>query len=236
MPDEVALSGGRVTAGVVRVGDTVRRPPRENSSFVRALLRRLEDGGFAAAPQYLGRDDQGRDILTYLPGIVPPDLDAAIPDETLVAAAALIKRYHDTTAGSVLARAQEVVCHNDLSPCNFVFRDGRPVGIIDFDTAAPGRRLQDVGYALFLWLCLGTGGPDASEQARRIGVFCDAYAIEHSGRVVEAIVSAVAANVEHLRSDGRHFDAEWWQEQLDWIRAHRDQLAPVSLYFANPSY
>ena len=41
-------------------------------------------------------------------------------------------------------------------PCNFVFRDGRPVGIIDFDAAAPGPRLRDVGYAIFLWLNLGS--------------------------------------------------------------------------------
>jgi aminoglycoside phosphotransferase (APT) family kinase protein len=37
-------------------------------------------------------------------------------------------------------------------------REGKPVGIIDFDAAAPGERLQDVGYALFLWLNLGSDG------------------------------------------------------------------------------
>ena len=35
---EIALGGGRVTPGVVRVGDTVRRPAKANTPFVRILL------------------------------------------------------------------------------------------------------------------------------------------------------------------------------------------------------
>jgi aminoglycoside phosphotransferase (APT) family kinase protein len=44
-------------------------------------------------------------------------------------------------------------------------REGKPVGIIDFDAAAPGERLQDVGYALFLWLNLGSDGPPVTKYA-----------------------------------------------------------------------
>jgi hypothetical protein len=90
---------------------------------------------------------------------VPGELDAGLSDEVLAAAARLICRYHDATAASVLAEQEEVICHNDLSRCNFVFRGGVPAGIIDFDNAAPGKRLHDVGYALFLWLNLGNRRP-----------------------------------------------------------------------------
>ncbi|WP_165504856.1 phosphotransferase [Rhizobium pisi] len=44
----------------------------------------------------------------------------------------------------------EVVYHNDLSPCNFVFRQQIPVAIIDFDAASFGRRVYDLGYAAWL--------------------------------------------------------------------------------------
>src|SRR5436190_14573950 len=47
---ETPLTGGRITAGVVRVGDTVRRPPKPNASLVRALLGRLEQLGLELAP------------------------------------------------------------------------------------------------------------------------------------------------------------------------------------------
>jgi aminoglycoside phosphotransferase (APT) family kinase protein len=39
-------------------------------------------------------------------------------------------------------------CHHDPGPNNTVFRDGRPVALIDFDFAAVGDPLEDVGYGL----------------------------------------------------------------------------------------
>jgi Ser/Thr protein kinase RdoA (MazF antagonist) len=226
--EEVGLVGGRVTRGVVRVGETVRRPAKRNSAFVRRLLAHLEERGFDAAPRYLGTDELGRETFSYLPGDVPPDLDAAIPDAALAHAARLIRRFHDATAGSTLAGKHEVACHGDLSPCNFVFRDGVPIGIIDFDAAAPGTRLEDLGYALFLWLNVGTDGAPLAEQARRIQLFCDAYGIATDVRVVDAIRDAVAANLTRLRVDGRAAaDIRWWQQQLDWLDRHRDRLVEL---------
>src|SRR5947209_20283111 len=63
---EIALLGGRLTPGIVQVGDTVRRPPKGNVAFVHDLLLFLEDQGFPFAPRFLGMDEQGREILSYL--------------------------------------------------------------------------------------------------------------------------------------------------------------------------
>lgn len=225
--NELPLQGGRVTVDVVRVGDTVRRPRRPNSEFVRLLLQQLEESGFEAVPRYLGEDDQGREMFSFLAGEVPPDLIAGYSDQALAHAARLIRRYHDATVSFPLAKSGEVVCQNDLSPCNFVFRDGLPRGIIDFDAAAPGTRLEDLGYALFLWLNIGTDGPPAPKQARRIRVFCDAYGIEADEVVIKAIADAVATNIQRLRADDRQRDVEWWQKQLDWIEHYRAELLPL---------
>ena len=40
---EIALGGGRVAPGVVRVADTVRRPAKANTPFVRILLSELAE-------------------------------------------------------------------------------------------------------------------------------------------------------------------------------------------------
>ncbi|HEV3504472.1 MAG TPA: trifolitoxin immunity protein, partial [Actinomycetes bacterium] len=53
---EQHLPGGFVNA-VVRVGDTVRRPPPANAGFVHALLDHLERRGWAGAPRFLGLDE-----------------------------------------------------------------------------------------------------------------------------------------------------------------------------------
>ena len=223
----IPLSGGRITPGVVRIEDTVRRPRRGNAVLVRALLDRLEELGLELAPSYRGIDEQGREIFSYLDGDVPDELDASFSDPTLVAAARLIRRFHDATAGSPLADACEVVCHGDLSPCNAVFRAGLPVALIDFDNAAPGTRLDDLGYALFLWLNIGTDGPEPSEQARRIRIFCEAYRVPAGPGIVAAIRSAVAANIERLEERGRRADVEWWRAQLDWVEQNGAALAAI---------
>lgn len=57
MVHEIALAGGRVTAGVVRVGDTVRRPIASDRTQVHSLLTYLEEARFASAPRFLGIDD-----------------------------------------------------------------------------------------------------------------------------------------------------------------------------------
>jgi Phosphotransferase enzyme family len=59
---------GNVTSGVVRIGDTIRRPVGPWSDAVDALLAYLQDVGFTAAPRPLGRDDRGRQVLEYVPG------------------------------------------------------------------------------------------------------------------------------------------------------------------------
>jgi hypothetical protein len=173
---ETPLPGGRVTAGVVQVGETVRRPMMADRSRSQALLRHLEARGFDATPRFLGIDGEGREILSFLPGDVPSDL-GHYDDVTLGAAAALLRRFHDATADfpGVPAVGAEVMCHNDWGPPNAVFVDGVPTGIIDFDTVKPGLRLWDLGYSAFSWLDLGEDAYTGEQQIERLKVFADGY-------------------------------------------------------------
>jgi hypothetical protein len=45
--EEIPLPGGRLTPGIVRVGNTVRRPPKGNAAFVHALLLFLRGAGLS---------------------------------------------------------------------------------------------------------------------------------------------------------------------------------------------
>ena len=62
---EVALKGGMSTPGVVRVGDTVRRPLKEKSPFVHDVLRHLERQGFDRVPRFLGIVEKGREMRPF---------------------------------------------------------------------------------------------------------------------------------------------------------------------------
>jgi hypothetical protein len=217
MTVEIPLEGGRVTPGVVRVGDTVRRPQNPNSPFVHDLLLHLEDVGFDAAPRFLGIDEQGREILSFRDGDVPDNIRPDYADDVLAAAARLLRSFHDATRGW---RGAEVVCHNDFSPVNAVFVDGLPVSLIDFDIAAPGSPLDELPYSLFLWLDLGFGGQPLAAQARRTRLFFDAYGLGVPENLVDLIVEqqrATAARVEPRMEDG----AVWWRGQADWLERYR---------------
>jgi hypothetical protein len=84
---EQALRGGRQTVGIVRVGDTVRRPRHARSDFVHAVLRHLDAAGFDGAPRLLGIDEHGREVLTYINGETIDSSPARLSDARLVSAA-----------------------------------------------------------------------------------------------------------------------------------------------------
>jgi aminoglycoside phosphotransferase (APT) family kinase protein len=215
------LGGGRSVNGVVRVGDTVRKPPEFATQLMRDVLAHLERVGFDAASRWLGIDAQGRDILSFVEGETFSDCRAIIwSDVQLAASARLLARYHDAVAGSQLAGAEEVVCHGDYGPWNLIWRDGLPVCVIDFDAAHPGRRVEDVGYALWKHLNLGLVDRSAAEQARRARVFVDGYGIEID------IAGAIDLAQEQARV---RFTAHGWLETLPeldgeraWLAANRD--------------
>ncbi len=65
--DGERLTGGRTT-GATRVGESVRKPVQPSTPAVHAVLRHLEAAGFDGAPRSFGTDDEGRQVLSHLPG------------------------------------------------------------------------------------------------------------------------------------------------------------------------
>jgi hypothetical protein len=101
MADEQRLTGGMdPSAGVVRVGDTVRRPTGRSTHAVRSLLLHLERVGFEEAPRFLGTDEKERDVLTFLDGDVPlPPYPAwALTDAAIQDLGRLVRQFHEATA------------------------------------------------------------------------------------------------------------------------------------------
>jgi hypothetical protein len=204
MQNEVPLSGGRITPGVVRVGDTVRRPVAASSAFVAELLGGLWQQGFTGAPRHLGFDAAGRQVLSYLPGWVPARFQRW-SDPQVAAAGALLRAFHDATRGSRLAGRHPVVCHHDPGPNNTVFTNDIPVAFIDFDTAAPGNPLEDLGYMAWTW-CISSkpDAPPAPAQAAQVRVLADAYRLHSAARprLIDATLDRQTRN------------AHWWRSHL----------------------
>ena len=128
MPDtETPLSGGNMSTGIVRVGDTVRRPAGPWTPAVHALLTHLHEAGFDGAPRPLGLDSRGREVLTFIPGTPawPGRFRLLDGDAQLRRAARLIRDFHDAVAtftppsdarwqALTPADGDEIIAHHDL--------------------------------------------------------------------------------------------------------------------------
>jgi hypothetical protein len=252
---EELLRGGLTNAGLVsRVGDTVRRPWRPTSPSTWALLDHLERVGFHGAPRFLGVDDRGREILSFIPGeaAIEPDREWALTDEALVSVAELLRRYHAAAArfdsgGRLWPEfvppefRDGVVSHNDPNLDNVIFSDGVAVGLIDFDLASPGSTVWDVACAARLWAPL-RDDRDVPEELRgrtldRLRIFIDAYglATRDRTRVVEAAIYTHERcyHVVHTALDRGHAPfARMWREGGEgradrtrrWIATHGRQM------------
>ena len=216
--DDVELQPGPHRP-VHRVGDTVRRQAGWWTPAVHGLLRHLNEVGFALAPTPLGFDDDGREVLSYIDGESGRGTwPLIVSDEGLAAFAMALRDYHRAVAsyrppadadwayGPRAIGPDELVCHGDFGPWNLVWREGQPVGILDWDLAYPGPTRDDVAYALVystpfrddeharLW----QGFAHPPDRRHRIAVFADAYGISTDG-LVDAVVERQRLTAAHTR-------------------------------------
>jgi hypothetical protein len=233
---ETSLSGGLSNIGkVVRVGDTVRRPWGPHSPAVHALLTHLEAVGFDGAPRFVGRDQQGRAVLSFIEGEVGiPPFPAWVADEALLdSVAALHRRFHDAVHGFALPAGTvwdttltgdptraTLVGHNDLCVENVVVRDGRAVAFIDFDFAGPADPLWDVAIALRHWVPVrGTADLEATrehlDRVARFSRYCIVYGVAAHERtmVVDLLLTFLDQALVKVRERalaGQVGYVDWW--------------------------
>jgi hypothetical protein len=129
--NEEMLSGGNVS-NVYRLGDTVQRELNPNSPKIHKLLKHLENKGFSYAPKFLGIDEKGREILSFIEGEAGnyPLKEYMWSDDNLIEIAKMIRLYHDSVSDFSFddswqsldnpPQQFEVLCHNDFAIYNII--------------------------------------------------------------------------------------------------------------------
>jgi hypothetical protein len=200
---EEVLQGGN-TSVVVRVGETVRRSTGHWTPAVHALLEHLNSVGFVDAPNVLGLDYQGREVLLFVAGEVGHhDRGQPLPPwfRTTDACAAIgdwLRRFHDAQLGFAPDPALpwrmvaghrltlgEVVVHHDVAPYNTIARPFGGLTVIDWDFCAPGDPVEDLAFSAWQWVPLwadkvavanGYGGAmTLPEAAAKLAALADGY-------------------------------------------------------------
>jgi len=235
--EEIALSGGGRTA-VYRRGQIVVRETGPWAVAVHALLRHLEDVGFAGAPRGVGSgfDAAGRETLTYIEGEFTHTGPWTV--EGAAAVGRLLREMHEATAsyrpppdalwrpwfGRTLGGPARVIGHCDVAPWNIVARDGLPVALIDWEVAGPVDPLVELAQACWLNAKLHSddvaeleGLPPLADRARQLRAMVDAYGLTAKQRrgFVERIIEFVVYDTA---------------EQADEADVTRDTTDPRALW------
>ena len=240
---------------IVRVGDTVRRPAGWWTPTIQSLLQHLYDVGFAYSPRPGGIDAEGREVVSYIPGD-----SGAIgwqriqSEEGLRRFATLLREYHeavrDFRPGPAVEWAvrpsdpHEVICHNDFGPWNVVYDGDEPVGMLDWDFAAPGPRRHDVAYALEYAVPFRDDAvalswhhfAEVPDRRSRLDVFAEAYGLTTTAGLVDEVIARqrlTIVHVEELAGRGLEPQATWVTDgTLDgsrrlvaWAEANRELFA-----------
>ena len=245
---EVPLRGGDVTDGIVRVGDTVRRPQGLHSPLVHRVLRHLELSGFRGAPRFLGFDEEGREVLEFIRGEVatrPWPAWVADPDRA-ISVAVLLRALDDAMVGWGLPGNDIVpelspigipvsigpdptfVGHRDVTPENVVFQDGLAVALIDFDMLKPSSRVDEVCNLLLWWAPLMP--PDDREAAlrdedamARAALLVDAYGLawHERSQIVEVALNSADRTWYLMQARASRFGGGW---QRMWDQGVGDRI------------
>ncbi|MGO3210173.1 MAG: phosphotransferase [Brachybacterium sp.] len=235
------LEGGNATAGVVRVGDTVRKPWGPTTPAVHELMRTVAAAGIDV-PAVRGRDQQGRQVLEFVPGTSALDAPPLRLDE-LRRVGRMIRSIHDASAGfapsapapwdallPVPEGTPDLICHGDLTPWNLIL--GERWVFIDWDGAAPSTRLWDLAYSAQAFT-LNDVAEEPAAAARRLAALIEGYGADADlrARLPRTMAARAEAMWTMLRDADREGREPWgamftsghgehWRDVADHVRRH----------------
>ena len=263
--NEEILTGGNVT-NVYRSGDSVRRELKPYSHKIHKLLKHLENKGYSYAPKFLGIDEKGREILSFIEGEAGnyPLKEYMWSNDVLEEIAKMLRLYHDCVNDFSIEEGWssidntpkpfEVICHNDFAIYNIIFNRKRPVGIIDFDVAAPGPKLWDIAYTLYTCVPLSrvyhseTGEAvaynslqHASRIKQRVKLFFEYYGGELDEGYLEMVLLRLEGLCKTIQRKANEGDiafqkmideghVEHYQNDITFIREHGHEWAQGELW------
>jgi len=224
---------------VVKTGDTVRRQA-QGGSMVHLYLQYLEKAGMTGVPRFLGIDEQGREILSYIPGITAESDDlfshpCLHSDEAICDMARFMRKLHDISAGFLPTAIEngwtntqtpdinyETICHGDAAIWNFVLVDDQIAGMFDFDQATPGTRAWDLTITLFSAVLISCYEYDHAKHAedtrRRIKLFFEAYGMGCPKDIIAQTADRIQVWCDEEAACGKTNDH--YPNVVAYLRAH----------------
>lgn len=198
MPDTEWLRGN--VSGALRVGDRVHRATGPWTPAVHALLDFLAPR-LRAVPRAYGFDEQGREVLDFLPGEV-----VEVPTENQIRSLVTWTRdFHTAVAGFTHTgpwryfpiAAPTMVGHNDIAPYNACFDGDELVGVFDWDMSGPTNPLAELAF--IAWNCVPLWDDvGASLAAQRVSLIAQTYGCYSARDVLHAVPGRIQVMLDGI--------------------------------------
>jgi Ser/Thr protein kinase RdoA (MazF antagonist) len=236
------MTGG--ATGVRIVDGRVHRRTGPWTTDVHELLAHVRSHGVPEAPEVLGFDADGDEVLTFIDG---DPLGPLASDGQLASLGDLVRRVREALATFPAAASRRwrmpftaggTLVHGDISWWNVVFDGDAVAGLLDWDLAGLASPLFDLAYAV--WTCAPLDADaDLDESLGRARLLVDAYGAsdEERARLPEELSHAharIAALISHgaathdlglvwIWNEGRRMDG--MGRSMLWLADHRDAVA-----------
>ena len=226
---------------VVKIGDTVHRQIK-GSLIIHSYLQFLESAGMQGVPRFLGIDEQGREILSYVPGMTAESglsffHSCMHSDQAICDMARFMRKLHDISEGFLPTAIEngwtnpflpdgnyETICHGDAAIWNFAFVDEKLAGMFDFDQAFPGTRAWDLTITLFsavLPSCYDYApAKHEADTRRRIRLFFDAYGMNCPKDIIVQTAERIQVWCDEDVVRGRDKASVHYQKVAAFLREH----------------
>jgi hypothetical protein len=201
--DEQQLAGN--VGGALRIGDTVRRSTGPWTPAVHALLGYLAQR-LPHIPRVHGFDDQGREVLDFLPGQVIDTATESLTAGQIVSLVRWTRAFHHAVAGFAhqgpwryfpLADPT-LIGHNDIAPYNACFAGDDLVGVFDWDMAGPTNPLWELAFIAWNCVPLWSDTVDPETAARRLTLIATTYGGPDANQIVRAVPQRIETMLDGI--------------------------------------
>ena len=198
----------------VKVGDTVRRPVGAWTPTVHALLNYLAPR-LPHIPRVLGFDDQGREMLDFLPGRVIHLEKESLSDAQIVSLASWTRIFHAAVVDFahpgpwryLPVQHSTLIGHNDIAPYNACFNGDDLAGVFDWDLVGPTTPLNELAFIAWncvpLWRDIGV-----EDAARRLTLIADTYGGFNAEHVLTAVPGRIQIMLDGIPAAAAAGDAD----------------------------